>query len=1220
MAISTSGLAAKYKKMTQYEHIIKRPDTYIGSVKAESDKQYIINNDASSVIIQEKEIENIQGLYKIFDEIIVNAIDNKNRIDNKIASGERGLKPMTTLEVNFTRKKIGALNSEKWCIEVKNDGEGIDVEMHPSENVWIPDMIFGQLLTSSNYNDSEKKITGGKNGFGAKLTNIYSHYFRVETVDRIRKRLYTKEYFDRMMATNDAKIKEKYRSKPYTSITFIPYYEAFGLEDLTDDLIALFKKRVYDMIYCSYGTVNVILDGVELFSGAASKPAEYIKMYNKDNIPVFECTPHPRWMVSACLSTDFQFRHISFVNGIYTCRGGKHVDYVSKKICKALAIHIKKKKKIDINEKFVKDNLLIFVNSLIENPDFDGQTKETLKTPATRFGSSFELPDSFINKIASNSGIVERALAQNSFQDSQLLSKTDGKKSRSLHIEKLDDAEYAGTAKSLQCTLILTEGDSAKAMAVAGISVVEKGGKLFGIFPLKGKLLNTRDKAGKDIAKNEEIANIKKIIGLRENLDYSIEKNMETLRYGRVMIMTDQDVDGSHIKGLLINYFEHNFPSLIQNNRFIVSLATPIIKVWKNKGGKKTGLKNFYDLPTFNKWLAANNNGKGWNHKYYKGLGTSTKAEAKEYFQNPKVLEFVWDKQASETVDMAFNSKRADDRKAWLNAYMNNTEENALVDINNPEISYSDFINKELVLFSLYDNKRSLPNIIDGLKPGQRKILFSCFKRNLVNEIKVAQLSGYVAEHSAYHHGEISLAGTIVGMAQDFPGSNNINLLAPNGQFGTRLEGGKDSASTRYIFTALEPITNIIYNKHDMALYNYLEDDGLKIEPICYAPIIPMLLVNGALGIGTGWSCSIPQFNPEDIVYNLRQSLMGKPSKHRELTPWYRGYKGSITKLNKNTWISRGCYKPLDDKTVLITELPIGMWTNNYKSHLISMINNSTSVSGKTTKRSSSSKKTEKVKLLKDYSVHPCDTTVHITLKLEPDVLNDILTKTDKDGISVFEKEFKLTSKITAGVKSLNCFNAPDLANNSVLGHYKDVESIFQTFFDYRLEMYIRRKEYLLSELARIHKLANYKMKFILGFINDEIKLKNVPQDEIHTQLESMNFPHSINGGQLVFPDNPEYTNGDFGYLLNLRISTLTREKVEELRKENEQIEIEISELKSKTAEQLWLDDLDKFDEAYKAHMKKYYIANELNPKEYATKVIKPIKLSLKKKPTVASK
>jgi DNA topoisomerase-2 len=1203
-----SSLAEKYKKMSQYEHITKRPDTYIGSVKGENDKQFILcsNEETGSKLIKEKEIENIQGLYKIFDEIIVNAIDNKNRIDNKIANGERGLKPMTTLEVNFTRKKIESLNSEKWCIEVKNDGEGIDIEMHPTENVWIPDMIFGQLLTSSNYDDNEKKITGGKNGFGSKLTNIYSHYFRVETVDRIRKRLYTKEYFNRMLVKEDAVIKDKYRGKPYTSIKFIPYYEAFGLEDLTEDLILLFKKRVYDMIYCSYGTINVILDGEELFKDAKSKPSEYIKLYDTASQP-FECTPHPRWMISACLSSDYQFQQVSFVNGIYTCRGGKHVDYVSKKICKALATHIKKKKKIDINEKFVKDNLMIFVNALIENPDFDGQTKETLKTPVSRFGSSFELPESFINKIATNSGIVERALAQNTFRDNQILSKTDGKKSRSLHIDKLDDAEYAGTAKSLQCTLILTEGDSAKAMAVAGLSVVEKGGKLFGIFPLKGKLLNTRDKSSKDIAKNEEIANIKKILGLRENLNYSIEKNMATLRYGRVMIMTDQDVDGSHIKGLLINYFEHNFPSLIKNNNFIVSLATPIVKVWKEKNGKKNSVKSFYDLPTFEKWLSANNNGKGWKNKYYKGLGTSTKVEAKEYFQNPKILEFIWDEQASETIDMAFNKNRADCRKDWLNTYTE-CEEKALVDINNPKLTYSDFINKELILFSVYDNKRSLPNIIDGLKPGQRKIMFSCFKRNLNKEIKVAQLAGYVSEHSAYHHGEVSLNGTIVGMAQDFPGSNNINLLSPNGQFGTRLEGGKDSASTRYIYTVLEDISNVLYNKNDMSLYHYLDDDGLSIEPICYAPIIPMILVNGAEGIGTGWKCNIPQFNPEDLVYNLRQSLLGNPSKHRELNPWYRGYKGTITKISKDSWLSRGCYKALDDKTVVITELPIGMWTNNYKQHLNSMINDNSNTKSKSNK--------VKQKILKDYSVKPNDTTVHITLKLEPDVLNELLNNKDKQDITEFEKKFKLTTKINAGIKSLNCFSAPDDFNNSILSHYKDINNIFDTYYQYRLELYGARREYLLNELARVHQLANYKMKFILGFVNDEIKLKNVPQEEIYKQLESLEFPKILNGRLIFSTEKNLYDTADFGYLLNLRISTLTREKVEELRKENENIEIEIDELKNKTPEQLWLEDLDKFDEAYKAHMKKYYVANELNPKEYSRKIIKPINLSLKKKTT----
>jgi DNA topoisomerase-2 len=191
---------------------------------------------------------------------------------------------------------------------------------------------------------------------------------------------------------------------------------------------------------------------------------------------------------------------------------------------------------------------------------------------------------------------------------------------------------------------------------------------------------------------------------------------------------------------------------------------------------------------------------------------------------------------------MVFNKKRADDRKEWLKEY----DRDLYLDTNKPSITYEEFIGEELIHFSKYDCDRSIPSLMDGLKTSLRKILFAAFKKNLTSEIKVAQFTGYVSEHACYHHGEASLNGAIVGMAQNFVGSNNINLLIPSGQFGTRLKGGDDSASERYIFTLLNQITRAIFPKHDDAILEYLNDDGTPVEPRFYAPIIPMILVNGS--------------------------------------------------------------------------------------------------------------------------------------------------------------------------------------------------------------------------------------------------------------------------------------------------------------------------------------------------------------------------------------
>ena len=255
--------------------------------------------------------------------------------------------------------------------------------------------------------------------------------------------------------------------------------------------------------------------------------------------------------------------------------------------------------------------------------------------------------------------------------------------------------------------------------------------------------------------------------------------------------------------------------------------------------------------------------------KYYKGLGTSTPKEGKEYFRDFKMVIYHYDEFSETTLDLAFNKERPDDRKVWLAGY----DENLILDIGQSRVSFTDFVNKDLIHFSNYDNIRSIPSMCDGLKPSQRKILYCCFKRNLTKEIKVAQLSGYVSENGAYHHGEASLQGAIIGMAQNFVGSNNINLLHPEGQFGSRGMGGKDSAAPRYIFTYLESLTHVLFNKLDNQLYDYNTDDGEKIEPKYYLPIIPMVLVNGSEGIGTGWSSFIPQFNPTDIIKNIHKII-----------------------------------------------------------------------------------------------------------------------------------------------------------------------------------------------------------------------------------------------------------------------------------------------------------------------------------------------------------
>ena len=1212
------NIGEKYKKKTQLEHIWDLPDTYIGSIitenalvwtidnsgkEKEKNKENVDGNEGNTdeknhrqFKIINKEIEYVPGLRSIIEEILVNAFDNMNRVNQKNAVENKRLKKVSYIKVG--------VDIDSGLISIENDGEGIDVAIHPTEKIYVPQMIFGELLTSGNYNKDEEKITGGKNGFGAKLTNIFSKYFKIETVDRHRKLKYTQEYKQNMKIKGEPVV-EEFKGAPFTRISFIPDYEKFKMNGMSRELEQLIKKRSIDMFACSRGQLDIYYNEEKI---NLESFGDYMKLYLDTDYLTVAVKPNDRWEIGACLSPNFTFQQVSFVNGINTIRGGKHVEYIVKQITKKMVDLINKKKKTDVKESFIKDNLMVFVNATIVNPTFDSQTKETLTTLPKNFGSECIVSDAFIETLA-ESGIMERALALNEFRDSQVLKKTDGKKKqRILDIPKLIDAHNAGTKKADQCTLILTEGDSAKAMAVAGISVIPNGHDIYGIYPLKGKLMNTRDKEDVSVAQNKEICDIKKILALQEDMEY---KDVSTLRYGRIMLMTDSDVDGSHIKGLVINFLS-KWPSLMKLDGFVTSLLTPIVKVWKKNAGKNAKLNAtaFYTLSAYNEWSQANNNGKGYEIKYYKGLGSSTPQEGKEYFKNFKIVTYHWDKEASATVDMAFSKERTDDRKTWLTDY----NPDAILDINQSSVTITDFINKDLIHFSNYDNQRSIPNVFDGLKPSQRKIMYCAFKRNLKSEIKVAQLAGYVSEHGAYHHGEASLNGAIVNLAQNYVGTNNVNLLMPEGQFGSRLEGGNDSAAPRYIFTYLSKITNTLFNKIDNALLKYNIDDGETVEPQFYMPILPMVLVNGAVGIGTGWSTNVPQFNPEDIIKNIRRLMDGK--KCETMVPWYRGFTGTIKKNATNKWTSYGKYQVIDDSTVVITELPIGLWTSDFKE-LLDTYEKGVKAEPATDKKkksattaSSGARKPKWMdyadddgKLIKSYKNESSESVIKFTIKFDTNILEKIM---DGD----FEKLFHLTTNIS-------CTNLILHDENNKLRKFGSAEEILEHYYEHRLQFYEKRKAHMLGLLEQQLFNLSTRARFIMDVIKDVVKVRNVPKSDVIKNLETLKYPKMYDGALIPFEKltREQAGEGSYDFLISMPIYNLTKEKVDELLKQKDATAEEIAALKKKTVNELWEDDLQVFEADFKQHMQDYYDYNCLNAKDFEKKPMKVIKKIGVKKP-----
>ena len=447
------------------------------------------------------------------------------------------------------------------------------------------------------------------------------------------------------------------------------------------------------------------------------------------------------------------------------------------------------------------------------------------------------------------------------------------------------------------------------------------------------------------------------------------------------------------------------------------------------------------------------------------------------------------------------------------------------------EMSISDFINYEHIKFSIDDCGRSIPNVYDGLKESQRKILYSVFMKNLKNggkSLKVAQLAGFVAEKSNYHHGEMCLFDTITKMAQEFPGSNNIPYFYRDGQFGSRLNGGKDAANARYIFTKLDKLTRLMFNPDDDCLLDRVIDDGEEVEPLYYMPILPTILVNGCTaGIGTGWSCSVPSYNPLDIIKNIRYWLDDDyDTKYEEPLPWYRGFTGKIKKLSENKFETYGSYKR-DGNKVIINELPINMWTDKYKEYLEDLLEN------------------KQIKGLKNYST--------------PTEIKFAITESD-DGIKC--------NKITLKLKSLiHSSNMVLFTDDSKVIKFKSVNEIIVYFCEKRIQFYKKRKKYQLEIMRNNLKILQNKVKFLEEVMDEKLVINKRSEDKIYEDMDSHKY---------------DKKDESYDYLLNMNIRSFTSEKIDKINSDIVEIERKIENLESKSEKDLWRKDLDNFELEYR--------------------------------------
>ena len=1049
----------QYERLSHVEHILKRPDTYVGSLHPEPASYWVRDGDHFSI----RQLSVAPGLVKIFDEVLVNAIDQYSLHPKKVY-------------------RIEIITGGEFAY-VRNFGVSIPIKKHATEKgadgkpIWIPELIFGHLLTSSNYNDDEQRVTGGRNGYGAKLANVFSKKFELTLWDG--KKSYKQTWTDNMSKVSPPEILEGVGGTlqmPYVQIQFWPDFARFG--GPCDFAHVAFKRAWDASMWCSKARVN--FNNVDL---VAPSLEEYAKLHGLGSTAKMHTE---NFDIVVGHSTSGAFQQCSWVNGISTTKGGTHVD----KVIKVIMEELQKDKRVTVKPAQIKASLFVFVRAVVVNPTFSSQTKAECTSKITE---AIEPKPKFIKDILAT-GVLDDLVALGAAKIDKELKKTDGsKKSRITGVPKLDDANWAGTHRSTECTLIITEGDSAKALAIAGLSVV--GRDKFGVFPLRGKPRNVRDATIKQVTENEEFSNLKKILGLQHGKVYN---SLRDLRYGRLMIMTDADLDGSHIKGLVLNMIHVYWPQLIGLG-FVVSMVTPVIKAGKTWFFTEEA---FRDAST-----------SAGPVKYYKGLGTSTSAEAKEYFKQIDKLTvgFSTDPHLTESMTLAFSKSQADDRKEWLAKHMASPPKGIPYG-SVKTLTVTDFIHRDLANFSAEDIKRSIPHVADGLKPSQRKVIYACLKKNLTADMKVAQLAGYVAEQTAYHHGEASLQGTIVNLAQNFVGANNLNLLEPSGQFGTRLAGGKDAASSRYIFTRLAPWTKNIFDPNDNAVLKYVTDDGQQVEPEFYVPVVPMILMNGAEGIGTGFSCYVPPFNPEAIKQNILCALDQVPMV--PMKPYFKGFRGKMTKTKDHTWVMEGVVEK-EGTQIHVTELPPGKWIQDFKEHLEDLVEKN---------------------VIQKYENHSTET--------QPDFR--IWGFAGEDPV----KELGL-------VKTIHTSNMYLIGPKGAVKKYASPEEILCDYIELRTDLYKKRKAHLVRELESEIQWISTKLEFIKGVIQGSIKVLNEPLDSVKAQMRKRKFEEE-----------------HVPKLLDIKTYNYTQEEVVKLEALCAKRQTDLHVLKSTSVVQMWKNNL----------------------------------------------
>lgn len=1117
----------KVRVLTQLEHVLTRSDMYIGSSHNE-DITFLKweGTEKGSVSASRACVQCPPAFLHLMNEVLVNTTDNAARCAAQ------------------TKIKV-AIDKATGEIEIFNDGSTVPIEKYEGGDEWTPTLTFSHFFSGSNFDDSSKRKWGGRFGIGVKAVNAWSKKFSVVCCDASSGKKFEQTWHDNLSHSDPARVTKHTGKRSSTTVKFLPDYKRLNMnieQGMEDNVFEALCSKVYDVCVCTRSGVGVWLNEKKLsvnslqsyaVSLGGEGPFAQDAVTSEDGSVTFRVCLAQRGL-------DSDPDVVAFVNGIRCC-SGTHVEMVWRQVSHIVNTMKSKNRReggdVSIKPQHIKSESILVINTSICNPEFESQTKQTLTTPCKNFDFIWHPSSAFSNNL---SKIAERAIRNAKGTEQKALEKGTKVSKGPVIVDKLDDAIFAGK-NGEDCTLLVTEGDSAKAFAIAGLSAV--GRERYGVYALRGKPMNVRNFTDRKVAENEQCAALMKILGLQWNANITID-NICNLRYKRVVILSDQDVDGSHICGLMINFFHSQWPSLMETNPdFLLRFATPLIRV--TLPGSE-GILSFYSEVEHDAWMRQRKEMSltCGTPKYYKGLGTSNSMLARQYFRDwdSHVIRLQKTEHCEDALDLFFSQgpKAADMRKNFL---LNEYDSSACVDYSKEATTWYDFLRRDMSHYSFADNIRSIPSVVDGMKVGQRKVMFSFFERKTSSEIKVAQAQSFAAEMSAYHHGEQSLGETIVGLAQDHVGTNNIAMLYPEGQFGTRLFKPSIHAAFRYIFTKLDPIARFVIPAADDTILDYHYDEGKRVEPCAYVPIVPMVLVNGAHGIGSGFSTHVPCFNPLDVMDATKAWIDAKAGEKefvlQELVPWYRGFTGDVA-LQGDQVCTKGTFHVETTgkhPAIHVTELPVGKWTEDYKQMV------------KDTLLLKSDDKTSTDRFLTSITDLSTEHTVKIVLGTTASLL---------ENVADLEVALKLRSR--EGMTNMHLFDCN--------GHLKKytIAEIVEEHSSFRYEAYQKRLRWQIAESEKQHTVAANKSKFINLVRSNSIRLVEYEDNADLSQA-------------LAAHDLPSLPEGK--YMTKMPLDSLTTENEKYFSREAALAAERLNKLQACDVLDAWRHDLDELRDAY---------------------------------------